>query len=305
MTPRREGAPWRLIVGTIAFAAWASPSPVGLPLAALSLLAQPRTARGWGVALAAGGPSLAELLLPASDALTEFVRAYTLLVTAALVILVLLHRPVERFPPLAIRAGLVAGLAAVVLARVVLGPAAWEMLHWEATRAASATMRAWVEKQPQLFGAFEPVVRFGSDTVPAALALQTLAGLSLAWQWHQRLATASLGPALGAFREFRFGDYWVWAVVASLAVWVTPVLAGLKVTALNLLVMLGALYLLRGAAIVLAFSGALGITPAALAVGAAVSTLLIVPLLLLVPALTTLGVTDTWLEFRRRLKAPA
>jgi len=257
------------------------------------------------VALAAGGPSLAELLLPASDALTEFVRAYTLLVTAALVILVLLHRPVERFPPLAIRAGLVAGLAAVVLARVVLGPAAWEMLHWEATRAASATMRAWVEKQPQLFGAFEPVVRFGSDTVPAALALQTLAGLSLAWQWHQRLATASLGPALGAFREFRFGDYWVWAVVASLAVWVTPVLAGLKVTALNLLVMLGALYLLRGAAIVLAFSGALGITPAALAIGAAVSTLLIVPLLLLVPALTTLGVTDTWLEFRRRLKAPA
>ncbi len=305
MTPRRAGAPWRLIVGTIAFAAWAPPSLVGLPLAALSLLAQPRTARGWGVALAAGGPSLAELLLPASDALTEFVRAYTLLVTAALVILVLLHRPVERFPPLAIRAGLLAGLAAVVLARVVLGPAAWEMLHWEATRAASATMRAWVEKQPQLFGAFEPVVRFGSDTVPAALALQTLAGLSLAWQWHQRLATASLGPALGAFREFRFGDYWVWAVVASLAVWVTPVLAGLKVTALNLLVMLGALYLLRGAAIVLAFSGALGITPAALAIGAAVSTLLIVPLLLLVPALTTLGVTDTWLEFRRRLKAPA
>ena len=79
----------------------------------------------------------------------------------------------------------------------------------------------------------------------------------------------------------------------------------MKVTALNLLVMLGALYLLRGAAIVLAFSGALGITPAALAIGAAVSTLLIVPLLLLVPALTTLGVTDTWLEFRRRLKAPA
>src|SRR5437870_3588068 len=203
MTPRREGAPWRLIVGTIAFAAWASPSPVGLPLAALSLLAQPRTARGWGVALAAGGPSLAELLLPASDALPEFVRAYTL-------------------------------------------------------------------------------------PVPAGLGL-----------------LAPLHPALGAFREFRFGDYWVWAVVASLAVWVAPVLAGLKVTALNLLVMLGALYLLRGAAIVLAFSGALGITPAALAIGAAVSTLLIVPLLLLVPALTTLGVTDTWLEFRRRLKAPA
>src|SRR2546428_5583813 len=132
MAPRRGGRPVGLIVGTIAFGAWASPSPGGLPLAGLSLLAQPRTARGWGVALAAGGPSLAELLLPASDALTEFVRAYTLLVTAALVILVLLHRPVERFPPFAIRAGVVAGLAAGVLARVVLGPAAWGMLHWGA-----------------------------------------------------------------------------------------------------------------------------------------------------------------------------
>src|SRR5437773_12452469 len=99
MTPRREGAPWRLIVGTIAFAAWASPSPVGLPLAALSLLAQPRTARGWGVARAAGGPRLAELLLPASDALTEFAWAYTVLVTAAVVDLDLLHWPVDRFPP--------------------------------------------------------------------------------------------------------------------------------------------------------------------------------------------------------------
>jgi len=305
MVPRRARAPWRLIVGTIAFAACASPSLVGLPVAALSLVAQPRTTREWGVALAAGGPSLAVLLLPASDVLTQFVRAYTVLVAAALAILILLARPVEQFPRLAVRAGLVAGVAAVVLAWAELGPAAWGMLHWEATRTASATMRAMVEQQPRLAGVFEPVVRFVSDTVPAALALQTLGGLALAWQWHQRVATTSLGPALGPFREFRFGDYWVWAVVASLAVWITPVLGALKVTALNLLVAFGALYLLRGAAIVLAFSGPLGITPAALAIGAAVSTVLAVPLLLLVPALTTLGVTDTWLEFRRRLKAPA
>jgi hypothetical protein len=305
MTTGRGGAPWRLIVGTIAFAAWASPSLVGLPLAALSLVARPRTAREWSVALAAGGPSLALLLLPASDALTEFARAYTVLLTAALVILILPARPVKSFPRLAVRAGLVAGVVAVVLARLELGAAAWDMLHWEATRTASATMRVMVERQPQLSSVFEPVVRFLSDTVPATLALQTLAALPLAWQWHQRVATASLGPALRPFREFRFGDHWVWAVVASLAVWITPVLAGLKVTSLNLLVTFGALYLLRGAAIVVAFSGALGISPAALTIGAAVATVLAVPLLLLVPALTTLGVTDTWLEFRRRLERRA
>jgi hypothetical protein len=40
-------------------------------------------------------------------------------------------------------------------------------------------------------------------------------------------------------------------------------------------------------------------------VGAVVAAALAVPLLFLVPGLATLGVTDTWLEFRRRLKVPA
>jgi len=43
----------------------------------------------------------------------------------------------------------------------------------------------------------------------------------------------------------------------------------------------------------------------ALVVCAAISAVLAVPLLFLVPGLAALGVTDTWLEFRRRLKAAA
>src|SRR5439155_157563 len=70
-------------------------------------------------------------------------------------------------------------------------------------------------------------------------------------------------------------------------------------------VVLGALYLLRGLAIVIAFAAAFGISPAALVVCGAISAVLAVPLLFLVPGLATLGVTDTWLEFRRRLKAAA
>jgi len=144
-----------------------------------------------------------------------------------------------------------------------------------------------------------------SDTVPATLALQTLAGLTLAWQWHRRVARNPLGPSPAPFREFRFGDHWVWAIIVALLGWITPVVAGLKLAALNLLVVLGGLYLVRGIAIVVACAAAFGIAPAALVIGAVVAAALALPLLLLLPGLATLGITDTWLEFRRRLKTRA
>ncbi len=293
---------WRLILGVAAFAVWAPPSLVGLPFAALMVASRPKAATEWGAAGLVGAPSVALLLLPAGDLLTALVRAYVVLVTAAFVVGLLLAP--TSLPRQALRASLVAGAAVLLLARITLGSSAWDALHWEATREASWTMRLLVEARPEIFAVFEPVVRFVSDTVPAMLLLQTFAGLALAWQWHVRIAQRPLGPALAPFREFRFGDHWVWAVVASLTVWITPVLAGLKMAALNMAVVLGALYLLRGVAIVLVFAAALGVSVGALAVGAAVATVLAVPLLLLVPGLATLGVTDTWWEFRRRLKAP-
>jgi predicted membrane protein DUF2232 len=295
---------WRLIAGTVAFAAWAPPSLVGLPFAALTLWARPRAPAEWLAGGAVGLASVALLVSPAGDLLTGLVRAYIVLVTAAFLALTLVVRGGD-FLQRALRASLVAGVAALALARAVGGATALEALHWEAIRQASATMRFLVQRQPQLFIAFEPVVRFVSDTIPATLALQSVAGLALAWQWHQRVAAQPLGQALGPFQEFRFGDHWVWALVAALVVWIVPLLAGLKTVALNLGIALGALYVLRGVAIVIVVAGALGVSPAALVIVAAISAVLAVPLLFLVPGLATLGVTDTWLEFRRRLKAAA
>jgi predicted membrane protein DUF2232 len=308
MTADRGEGRWRLILGTIAFALWGPLSLVGLPLAGMLVACRPRTRTEWGTAAAVAVPSLGLLVLPESDLLTGFVRAYIVLVTAAFVILAALARGDGRdvrVLPLAVRASLVGGTATVALATVGLDGSVWSALHWEATRAASATMRLLVQIEPRTFVLFEPVVRFVSDTVPGTLALQTLAGLALAWQWHRRVARNPLGPPLARFREFRFGDHWVWAVVLSLGACVAPVLAALKLAAVNVLIVLGTLYLVRGIAIVVAFSAAVGIAPAALVIGAAVSAVLAVPLLVLVPALATLGVTDTWLEFRRRLKASA
>ncbi len=239
MTPGRQGTEgrWRLLLGTAAFVVWAPPSLLGLPLVGLLLATRPRTTAEWGTAGGVGVLSAGLLLLPATDLLTGFVRAYTVLVAA--------------------------------------------------------------------FAVYEPVVRFVSDTVPATLALQTLAGLTLAWQWHRRLARNPLGPPPAPFREFRFGDHWVWAIIVALVGWITPVVAGLKLAALNILVVLGGLYLVRGIAIVVACAAAFGIAPAALVIGAVVAAALALPLLLLLPGLATLGITDTWLEFRRRLKARA
>jgi hypothetical protein len=191
--------------------------------------------------------------------------------------------------------------AGLVLARLTLGAAAGGILHWSATRQAGEALGMLVELRPEVYAIFEPAARFFSATLPATLVLQSVAGLALAWRWHEHVALQPLGAPLSPFREFRFSDGWVWGLVAAIVVWITPVLAGLKAAALNLAVLLGALYLLRGAAIVIAFAAVAGISPAALAISLAVSALLALPLLFLLPGLATLGVTDTWFEFRRRL----
>src|SRR5256886_6606394 len=75
--------PWRLVAGTVAFAAWAPPSLVGLPFAALMLAARPRARAEWLPALVVGVTSIALLVAPAGDLLTGLARAYIGLATAA------------------------------------------------------------------------------------------------------------------------------------------------------------------------------------------------------------------------------
>ena len=186
---------------------------------------------------------------------------------------------------------------------LVWGPSGWGALAWQATREAGLAMRFVVERRPDAFALYEPVVRFISVTTPGMLALQTLAGLALAWQWHVHLARAPLGAPLAQFREFRIADGWVWGVVAWLGLLAAPVSGALKIAGTNLGLVLGALYLLRGAAIVVAFAQVAGVSGVVLVVVAGVATALALPLLFLVPGLCTLGITDTWYEYRRRLAA--
>jgi len=295
---------WRLVLGVVAFALWAPASLVGLPCAALLAAAPDRSPRTRIAAALLGATSIA-LLAFSSGRLAAVIAAYTVLLTAAFVAGAALAP--AAFLRQALRAVCFAGVGTALLIQVmwghVWGTEGWASLAWDATREAGLTMRLFVEFRPDAYALYEPVVRFISATTPGMLALQSLAGLALAWQWHVQLTAAPLGPPLAPFREFRIGDGWVWGVVAWLGLLIAPVSGVAKVAGTNLGFVLGALYVLRGAAIVVTFAQAVGVSAVALVIVAGVAAALFVPLLFLLPGLCTLGITDTWYQYRRRLAA--
>jgi len=295
------GGRWRLALGIAAFALWAPVGLFALPFAALMLAARPR-GRGERLALAlAAVVSVWALVGPSAGVLDAAMRANAVCVTAAFILLTL-YRPGAFFAR-ALAAILAGGVATMALAWTVWGVDFPAALRWDATRLANRAGHLLLDARPEMLAAFEPVARVIVATVPAMAVLQTLAGLALAWHYHHRIASQPLGEPLAPFREFRFSDAWVWTLVAALTVWLVPVLAGLKGAALNLGLVAATLYLLRGAAIVMAFAQAAGVSSVALIVSTTIAAVLAVPLLLIVPGLWTLGVTDTWLAFRRRLAA--
>ena len=298
---------WRPALALIAFVLWAHPSLLGLPLAALLIVAPapPERAR-WAVPLAGliGAMSLGLVFIgdgTVGGRLAAMTSAYIVVVTAAFVAVMLL-RPGPMLRQ-ALRATAAGFLVTALMIEVLWGTEAWRGLAWEATRQASLTMRFVVERAPDAFMLYEPIVRFASVTWPGVLALQTLAGLVLAWHLHLRITTSAIGSPLGRFRDFCIGDAWVWGIVAWLGVLILPVSSALHIAGTNVGIVAGALYVLRGAAIVLAFADAFGISATALAIAAATAAALAVPLLFVLPGLCTLGITDTWYHYRRRLAA--
>jgi hypothetical protein len=305
---------WRLGLALVAFVLWAHPSLFGLPFAALLLLLPAGTKRPvWAEAIAGliGAFSVGLVVLTAVNGvrLAAVTSTYIVLVTAAFLGLVML-KPAPILGQ-ALRAMLWAGLGTAILMQVIWGSDAWGALAWEATRDAGLTMRTIVGIAPDAFTLYEPLVRFVSLTWPGMLALQALAGLALAWHLHLRLApggsgtqgVATAAPPPGRFRDFRMGDGWVWGIVAWLGVLILPVSNALQMAGTNVGLVASVLYMLRGAAIVLTFAEAFGISAVALVLVAGIAAALAVPLLFVLPGLCTLGITDTWYQYRRRLAA--
>src|SRR5262245_42518843 len=307
---------WSLVLGTLglfvlmmitlAFYGWGLLPAWGLlPLSLATLLWAAGPTRWWersliGVLVLFGLTFVATPFVPFDSA----VGAYVAIVAAAFAGIALVAP--DRVLRQALRAGLLGVAATGLLGLWQRGRFFWAELQWSTVRETTLRVSFLVERRPELAALAAGFVQFLTNALPAVLLLITLAALVLAWQWHARIARTPLGAPLGRFRDFRFGNQWVWGLalawglVLAFVVWAVPKLAALKWAALNGGIVLGALYVLRGAAVVAAVASAVGMPAWMLAAGAAVAGVLVVPVFVLVPGLWTLGVFDTWLAFRQR-----
>jgi hypothetical protein len=134
---------------------------------------------------------------------------------------------------------------------------------------------------------------------PSMLALASLAALGIAWWAHGRLGRRERNP-LPPWREFRFRDELVWLLVSAIVLLVLPRNQLAVRAGQNLLTFMGALYALRGGAVLVVLGGG-AIGP----VGTLFAALLLVFMTPFVMATTFLvGVSDTWLDLRARRAAP-
>jgi hypothetical protein len=304
MSPPRSV--WWLVSGTVLVAVFA---PTSLPLAGLTyaglqLVGGTRSASARAGALLVGVLGLAALVLPRESATDGVVGVFQLFTALAFVAAAWAGPgPFLRRATGALAWG---SVGAIALTWLLNGGQTWGLLAWDTLRQVSFAQRSVVEAmKPEalatVYAMYEPVVRFLSAARPALEILGAYAALAAVWQWHVRTARTPLGPALRPFREFRIADGAVWGVVAATAIWVVSArMPALRITALNAELVLGALYLLRGAAVVGTMAAVVAI-PAWVQAMALVSGVLFAAVT--APGLCLLGVSDTWLEFRRRLES--
>jgi hypothetical protein len=145
-----------------------------------------------------------------------------------------------------------------------------------------STINETIERQARVF--------------PALAALGSLAGLGVSWWIYGQVALGD-DEGLRPLREFRFNDHLVWLFVIGLVLVLVDAGEATGRAGWNVLTFMGALYALRGAA-VLAFFGGWS-SPSGLFL-LAVTLLLAAPVLL--AAALVIGLGDTWLDPRGRAR---
>jgi hypothetical protein len=318
VTASSERPPWgglgRLALLGLAFALVAPLGLITLPLAGIALVGRPRTQAEWLVALLAGGLSLV-WLLEVGDPPDQVVRAAAVLGTAAF--LVAGHALATRQLPRAL-VSVCAATVAVTGWTALVGPS-WREIRWWVEYRLGFALQAgasflWTigttssgtdPEIEELAGQLEQmnatVVPVLADLFPAALALAMMVGFMLAMAIARRVSPR-LHPPATAFREFRFTEHLGWAAVLSLAIVLLPRLGAAKLVALNVLVVTGSLYALRGAAVLwygLTLGGTPGVLTGALAV---LSIVFLLPVV--VSAAIVTGILDAGFDLRRRWRVP-
>jgi hypothetical protein len=287
------GAAIALAVVAMQFSVVRSGLLIAVPLALL-LVALPAARSPYRII----GVVLLALLFatPASDTLWYAERGWALMLGAAFLAVVAL-RPAVGF----VSRGLAAvALAAASGAVVLLFSGDWRSVEFAIARRFRQEAAVWSalldRADPSLSDVGQTMQRVADVEVmlyPAMLGLASLAALGVAW-WVYRRLTEQRGDALAPMREFRFADHLVWVLIAGTLMLVMPFGDVATRTGANLAAFMAALYALRGAAVVVALTGASGL----MVFVACVVTVLLLPLL--GPPALMIGLSDTWLDLRSR-----
>jgi hypothetical protein len=278
-------------------------NPALLIVVPMSFLLIALPPRRWALAIA--GAALLGVMLTGRDggAIWFFARGWTLILSSWFLLTVTLL-PAQT---LTMRALTAVGGAAVSSALLfAVNQSSWQSIDWtmsQQLRNSAGELRAfWIARvqnptvADEMGKALDRFANWQAQGYPAMLALASLAGLALAWFLWRRFTIRDPRP-IGPLREFRFSDHLVWVVVAGILLVVLPVGAALARTGANLLVFMGALYALRGLAVMLWMFG----TPSVL--GGMFAGLIFLLLYPIVMATTLMvGLTDTWLDLRTRAK---
>jgi hypothetical protein len=135
-----------------------------------------------------------------------------------------------------------------------------------------------------------------ANLLPALLALESLGALALAWALYHRISPVPVGPPLGPLKEFRFNDQLVWGLAVGGTLFLLPSFVEGKNAGLNLLLFFGGLYLARGI-------GVLGWLSRGRALIIALVIVALIDIRFFAVLAIALGLGDTWLDWRRRVRA--
>ena len=278
-----------------------------LALAVLLILSPPLRTHAAVIAVVAGGLGLAWLLQPA-ELPHQVWRAGTVLALAAFV-------PATFYTQASVMHRLLlAGTAAALCVSVlfVATGRSWQELHWWVEHGWGKTAQLfmggvwYVEGGTGAAGAqlrelFDSTIRLAADYYPGRVTLQIMTSLALATAAYRHLATAPRGVLPGRFRDLRYTEHIGWAAIVLLIVVLVPKLAAAKLGAMNVLLVIGALYALRGLAVFTVGFQALG-GGCLNAVLFSVVAFILLPLALIGAIL--LGIADTSFDLKRRWSTP-
>jgi hypothetical protein len=204
--------------------------------------------------------------------------------------------------------GAVTGAAAIAAGILAVRTDAWAALDSAITvgvRASSdqalATLQALSGEgpSPQVIEAMERLAATQAAVFPAMIGIASMAALGVAW-WVRTRLVGEGDQGLGPLRDFRFNDHLVWLLIAGLLLLFVQWGDAFARLGSNAIVFMAALYMLRGAAVFVFLSGGLSVLGYALML---VGLIVAAPVFMSMAVL--IGVGDTWLDLRSRVRGLA